>query len=295
MRLCILTWISVAWLTCCPLREFSFGSGETELVLEGAILKTIDTTSVSAQVAGMIQVLDIKEGLAVEEGQELGRIRDYGVRIQSEKAKASLELAKKKQLNDIDIRLATKNKAVAENEYDRAVQANQLVRNTYPINEIDRLKLIADRSGLEVERAGFAQSVAELEASVSEWEHKQSLELMQRHRIVSPGNGVVVSLEKRKGEWVEPGTVLFKMVQLDVLRVEGFLNAADAIPELVGSQARLVVEDSKGMMETTADLVFITPDVNPVNSQVRVFLEVDNKERKLRPGLRPKVFLKKPS
>ncbi len=32
-------------------------------------------------------------------------------------------------------------------------------------------------------------------------------------------------------------------------------------------------------------VVFVSPDANPVNSLVRVYIEVENPERKLRPGL----------
>ncbi|MEQ1827544.1 MAG: HlyD family efflux transporter periplasmic adaptor subunit [Pirellula sp.] len=282
-----------AWGVCPPSWSFGEPPRDSELQVEGAILKTIESTSVAAQVAGMLQSLDIKEGALVKEGQELGRVRDTAVRIQSEKTKASLEIAKKKKTNDIDVRLAAKNKAVAENEYQRAVQANLLVKDTYPINEIDRLKLITDRASLELERAAFQQSMASLEVSVSDWEYKQSIELIDRHRVVAPSAGVVVSIEKRKGEWVEPGTVLFKIVQIDKLRVEGFLNALDVSPDMIGAKARLIFEDSSSSFETGAELVFISPDVNPLNSQVRVYLEVDNSNRRLRPGLRPKAILKR--
>jgi multidrug efflux pump subunit AcrA (membrane-fusion protein) len=43
-------------------------------------------------------------------------------------------------------------------------------------------------------------------------------------------------------------------------------------------------------MKATAKLVFISPEVNPINSQVRVFLDIDNSDGKLRPGLRPRVW-----
>lgn len=264
------------------------------LVVEGAILKTIDATSVSAQVAGVIDKLVVKEGLFVQEGKELGRIRDSAVRIQAEKAKTALDIAKKKQTNDIDVRLAAKNKAVADNEYQRAIAANQLVRDTYPINELDRLKLISDRSGLELERASYLQGMAALESSLSELDYKQSLELMQRHRIIAPSHGVVVAVEKRKGEWVEPGTVLFKTVQIDVLRIEGFLNAADATPDLIGCKAQMSLSEGTSESTMSAVLVFLSPEVNPLNSQVRVYFEVDNKDGRLRPGLRPKIVITKP-
>ncbi len=263
----------------------------TELHIEGAILKTIESTSVAAQVSGMVVALNVKEGSSVKQNQELGRVRDTAVRLQMEKSKLSIAIAEKKRSNDIDKRLAEKNRAVAENEYRRAIEANALVKDVYPLNEVDRLKLLFDRAGLESERAVHLQAMAALEVSLAEMEYKLSADLSQRHRIVSPCEGVVIAMEKRIGEWVEPGTVVLKIVQIDKLRIEGFINAIDAVPDLVGRTARVLVESTVSPIETSAKLVFISPEANPLNSQVRVFLEVDNPDGRLRPGLRPTTII----
>jgi len=262
-----------------------------EIVIEGAILKTIESTSVSSQVAGRISELTVKEGARVKAHQEIGRVNDAAVKIQMEKAKVSIAIAEKKQKNDIDTRLASKNREVAENEYRRAVDSNIQVSDVYPLNEIDRLKLIFSRTELEFERTVYQQSMAVLDKTLAEMEYKASQELAQRHRIQSPCDGVVVAMEKRMGEWVEPGTIVLKIVQIDKLRIEGFVQAADATPDLVGSTAEVIFDNTN--QQTTAKLVFISPDVNPLNSQVRVFLEVDNQNGLLRPGLRPKTIIRR--
>ena len=264
-----------------------------EILVDGAILKTIESTSVSSQVSGILSLLNAKEGTKVKEGTEIGRVRDNLVRLQIEKAKVSYEIAKKKQSNDIDKLLASKNLAVAENEYKRAISANKEVKDVYPVNELDRLKLLFDRSVLESQRAVYQQEMAAFDVSLAEFEYKQGVELLQRHRIIAPCDGIVVSNDKRVGEWLEPGTVLLKIVRTDKLRIEGFLQAADAAPELLGAKASVILEGANPPIETTAELVFISPDANPLNSQVRVFLEIDNTQGLLRPGLRPKTVIKR--
>ncbi len=262
------------------------------LVVESAMLKTIESTQVAAHASGIIREMAVKEGAIVKSGDEIGRIQDGGVKLQAERAKVAVEVARKKQANNIDVKLAAKNQAVAENEYQRAVAANQQLRDVYPINEIDRLKLIFDRTTLESERAAFDKSMAALEATAAEIEYKQALELCERHRIIAPCNGVVTAVERRVGEWAEPGNVLLRIVQIDRLRIEGFLTAHDATDDLLGKHAEVVIENSKSKLPLKAELVFISPDANPVNGQVRVFLEIDNTDGKLRPGMRPKVQLR---
>jgi len=261
------------------------------LSIDGAILKTFESVSVAAQVPGIINQMSIKEGSKVTATLDVGHVNDTAVRLQAEKAKVAYLAAKKKKTNDIEKRLAMKSKAVAENEYLRAVGANNRVSGTYEVNEIERLKLIFDRTVLEIEKADYLQSMLDSEVALAEIEVRQSIDLYQRHRILSPCEGTVVSIEKRVGEWVEPGTILFKVVNTQRLRIEGFLNSKAATPELVGSKAKVSVENGDSVIESTAEIVFVSPDANPLNGEVRIFLELDNSDGILRPGLRPTITI----
>ncbi|MCU0707278.1 MAG: efflux RND transporter periplasmic adaptor subunit [Pirellula sp.] len=261
------------------------------LTIEGAILKTIEATSLAAQVSGLIDRIEIKEGSRVVPGQELAFVRDAAVRTQMDRSRIALELARKKSENDIDEQVAVKSQAVAANEYQRAIDANQKVSNVYPPSEMDRLKLILDRSVLETARAAYQRDLGRLEALLAEAELKVHEELLQRHRVIAPCHGLVVAVEKRVGEWVEPGVTVVRLVEIDRLRIEGFLLATDATKELLGKTAKVTVGVAGQSIEKTAELVFISPEANPVNGQVRVFLEVDNRQGDLRPGLRPTVTL----
>jgi multidrug efflux pump subunit AcrA (membrane-fusion protein) len=255
------------------------------VVVQNAILKTIETTTVGAQVAGVISQFDVSEGLEVKAGQELGKIRDEAVRLELERLTTAIEIARKKFANNIDRQLASKSLAVAENEYQRALNANRTVQDTYPLNEIDRLKLIADRAKLEVERADYQIAMAGMDVKQAEHEYRKSYEVYTRHRIQAPVTGIVVAIEKHVGEWAEPGTDLLRIVRLDRLRIEGFIPIAQATPDLLGRQAKVEIVVGQATISTNAKVSFITPDVNPVNGLVRIFLDVDNSQQKLRPGL----------
>lgn len=272
------------------LMDFSTAADPTNgIVVSNAILKTIESTVVPSQVSGIVSALSAKEGMTVSEGQLLGKIRDDAVRLELARLKTATEVAKKKYASDIDHRLAVKSQAVSENEYQRAVRANQQVRDTYPVNEIDRLKLIADRAKLEVERTVYMTEMAAMEVAQAEHEYRKSYEVYSRHQIKSPVSGVITSVEKKVGEWVEPGTDLVRVVRLDRLRIEGFVAAEQTIRNLVGQSAKVSILMGEKTHETTGTVVFVSPDVNSVNSQVRVHLEIDNSNKLLRPGLQVKT------
>ncbi|MEO8269017.1 MAG: efflux RND transporter periplasmic adaptor subunit [Aureliella sp.] len=267
--------------------------------LEGAILKTIDATTLAAQVAGPLRELLVKEGDIVKANQALGKISDDALRLELEQLKTQIAVAQKKQANDIDQRLAEKSLQVARTEYERALNANARVPDTYPLNEIDRLRLLADRAHLEVERAEYEQELATFDVTLAQGNYRQTYERYSRHQLAAPADGVVVSVEKRAGEWVEPGTDLLRIVRIDKLRVEGFIFSHQATSQLVGRSARIALADRQASEIVDSPtwqgrVVFVSPDVNPVNSQVRVFIEVDNPAGELRPGLRVQAQIESP-
>jgi multidrug efflux pump subunit AcrA (membrane-fusion protein) len=271
-------------------KQIGESASDTKLVIDGAVLKTVEVTSVAAQVAGVLKLVHVREGDRVHVGASLGIIDSKSSDLQLERSKVALDVAQKNLENTIDIDLARKNFAVAENEYARALESNKVVSDVYPAVEVERLKLVRDRAELEVSRAQFMKEIARLEVVKSEIEHKQLVDLIGKHTISSPVSGMVVALEKRTGEWVEPGAVTVRIVEIDRLRIEGFLNAEQADMELLHRDANVELVLAGKPMKTTAKLVFISPEVNPINSQVRVFLDIDNSDGKLRPGLRPRVW-----
>lgn len=253
--------------------------------VEGAILKTIDSTAVSAQVSGVLSDATLREGALVKKGQCLARVNDSAVRIKLDQLKLQIDIALRKKDNTIDKQVATKNREVAETEYQRALSANERVPNTYPLNEVDRLKLVAERSRLEEERAVYNMQMAALEADVATSDYVQTEDLLSRHFITSPVDGMIVAVEKRLGEWVEPGTEIYRIVRTDTLRIEGLIPVNTDDGNLIGRSVNIELLRGDKRQMFAGKVVFVSPDANPVNSLVRVFIEVDNLERKLRPGL----------
>ncbi|MEZ6137199.1 MAG: HlyD family efflux transporter periplasmic adaptor subunit [Pirellulaceae bacterium] len=260
--------------------------------VEDALLKTIESTKVAAEVAGKLEKLLVVEGTQVQVDQPLGKIRDSAVNLQLERAKIGMATARKKQRSDIDLRLAEKRAAVAQNELQRAESANNRIRDTYAPKEVDRLRLVAESAALEVERAKYDREIFELDVMLAENEFRQAEELMARHQILSPVLGVVVAVNRRVGEWVEPGMELLQIVKIDRLRVEGFVSGAAANRNLLNSTAQVNVLRGDNEVMVEGRVVFVNPDANPINGQVRVYLEIDNTAGEFRPGMRVKADIR---
>ncbi len=106
-----------------------------------------------------------------------------------------------------------------------------------------------------------------------------------RRQIVAPFAGTIVQVFVRLGEWVEPGQKALRIVNIDHLKAEGFLPASDADASLVGAPVRLTL-DLAGEQSAAFDgkISFVSPEVDPITGQVRVWAEIDNRAGRLRPG-----------
>lgn len=266
---------------------------QTEFVeVQNALLKAIEATKIAAEVAGRVSNLEVSEGAQIEKGQELARISDAAVRLQRNRARIAIAIAKLRQKSNVNFQLAEKRAEVAKNELDRAKLANLRVTDAYPIKEVERLQLVYESAVLEIDRAREETQLQSLEVEAAENDQNVAEELIARHRIVAPVSGTVVSVSKRQGEWVEPGAEMLQVVSLERLRIEGFINAEAISRHLVNQQAELTLVGVEESVPMQCEVVFVNPDVNPVNNQARIYLEIANTQGKLLPGMRVHVKIR---
>jgi multidrug efflux pump subunit AcrA (membrane-fusion protein) len=263
---------------------------EGQLVLRQCLVSLIQEVQVPAQVAGLLVELPVQEGMSVSVGQLLARIDDSQPMSDHQIAVLKLQAAQEKAKNDISVRYAQAAAEVARIEYEQAYRANQKNPGTISETEVRRLYLAHQRAALGVEQALVDQRLAALEAKVLEAQATAAGIEVQRRRIVSPLDGVVVKIYRRVGEWVQPGDPVAHVVRMDRLRVEGMVPA---VPER-DREGRLVtrgyspaeidrrpisvlVELPGGRRETfTGQVVFVSPLVQ-AGGQYRFWAEVENR------------------
>jgi len=95
-----------------------------------------------------------------------------------------------------------------------------------------------------------------------------------------------VEVMHRVGEWVQPGEAILRVLQINRLRAEGFVLADRPIPGLLGASALVKIPQSTGaQIERRGKVVFVNPEVDPVNNQRRIWIEFDNADLVLLPGM----------
>lgn len=255
--------------------------------VESAIVSLAEQVQVPAQEAGVIAAVCVREGEMVERGELLAQIDDTEAQLQEKRARIELENARAQAENRIQVRFAKKAHEVAQAELRRATDSLQRYPKSISDTEIDRLRLAAEKAALAVEQSEFDLATAQYSCQLRQAELQLATHHVQRRKITAPLAGMLVEVKRRQGEWVEPSETVFRILRLDQLRAEGYLHADEIREELVG-RAVLFRTNLPGEREAdfSGRLVFVSPEISPVNGQVRVWAEIENLALLLRPGLR---------
>lgn len=264
----------------------AFAATPGELEISSAVIKVAEEVSVPAREAGVLAKLEVKEGQLVDDGALIARLLDNDARLTVDRAKLEAVIALRKFDSDVNIKFARKSTDVARAELTRSLDTNVRVPKTVSNTELDRQRLLVEKGELEVKLAEHEHEIAGLTRDIRENELRTAEEQLERRRVLSPLKGMVVEVHKRRGEWVQPGEMIARVVRIDRLRVEGFLPARHARLELVGSAVKLkVVSEGESGGEFPGQVVFVSPEIDPLNAQVRIWADVENSDLKLRPGM----------
>ncbi len=318
--------LSLALTSAEPSGEHGARSGEyagsplpapgSQLVEVPSMLIRIDEQAeVPAREAGVLADVNVREGQMVAAGAAIAQIEDDEARIAAERAKIEMEIAKANAENDLGIRFARKSREVVEAELRRSTEALDRYAKSISASEMDHLRLLVDKSKVEIEQAEHEFKVAGYNQKVKAADYQAAQQAVSRRKITAPLGGVVVQVSRRRGEWVKPGDSVVRIVRLDHLRAEGFLSSRYLSPKLDGLKVKLIVDlpgegtDPAHSTETVpfrvrgaglvsaefpGKIVFVDPEIDPVNAQVHVRVEIDNRGLRLRPGMRAKMQIEVP-
>jgi macrolide-specific efflux system membrane fusion protein len=220
----------------------------------------------------------------------LGQIDDREARMAKEVAELKLSASDERVANDVEVRYARKAAEVARAEYDEAIDANRREPGTYSAAEVRRLKLNWEKLLLQIEQSEVQHKIDSYENNIQRAEVKAAQMGIDKRKIDAPIDGIVVELYKKRGEWVEPGQPLVRVVRMDKLRVEGYLPSEQFTPaELLGRDATIVIRLARGhSVNFRTKISFVSPLVEG-SGEYRLWADLNNTAPNgywlVRPGL----------
>jgi macrolide-specific efflux system membrane fusion protein len=262
-----------------------------------AVLKIVEERNVPARESGIIKKSIIREGASVKSGQQLMQIDNSQALVELKKATKELAMAKFDAESTVDLEYAKRSISVAQAELTRARRSNQRRPGVVAQSELDQLSLVVQRSIAEKEKTEFQMRMRAMTRDVREIEIEQGKLKNELHRLNAPIDGMIVEVYRREGEWVEASESVARVVRLDKLRTEVKLPANIALNNLVGATATFYPKLTEGLGKASysGSVVFVYPEANPISTDVRVWIEIENSDMKLIPGLTGRLEVNLPA
>ncbi|QDV65775.1 efflux RND transporter periplasmic adaptor subunit [Crateriforma conspicua] len=270
-----------------------------QLRSENGFVKFRRNIKIPAEVEGKLTQLNIEEGSTVKAGEIIGVIDDHSARLAVELKKAEKLEAKLNAENDINRRFAVSSRKLAEKEAEA-------LRELFRKNVASRLE--KEKKELEVEKAGLQIELADIETKGNQIKFiARSVELamaeheLDRRQIKAPFDGVIEIEERdaQQGEWVQPGSPIASLLQMDELKVEADLPAigtGDRVYAGAPCEVWVYADGKDGEpIRINAQLGFVSPGINSLESY-RAWAVIKNQQVDgrwiIRPGMSADIVIK---
>ncbi len=220
-----------------------------------------DEFEVSAEVSGRISALHVEEGEWVQKGRLMAELDRSKRDLQLEARQADLERTR------IDVEFARKRLARGE---------SLLAKGAISQAEVDTLEQ--------------AVQVAESAVRLAEIAVDTIREEIEDTRVLAPATGRVSARTVSLGETVSPSGILFRLIQIDPLKIVTEIPEAHLHLIRPGQAVRIVFE-ALSPQPRRGTVHFIHPVANPSSGAFPTEVRLPNPGRRLQPGMVARVRL----
>ena len=266
-------------------------SSSPYIKIDAAQLQLIVNVEVASSDAGIIKSIGYREGDAISKGDVLVSLDRDSELANANSARSELDIAKEESQNDIDLRFAKVSEDVNGKVYQRSLNATKQYARSISKTELERLKLELEKSQLSGEQAERTATVMKLTVGLKKAQMELADVRLKNRTIESPVSGTVVQVYRQVGEWVQSGQPIARVIDLDRLRVSCHCALTDASPNSIEKEATFVYDGQS----YKANVVFISPEIDPTVQDFIVWAEVENSEGVLKPGMNGSIELKRRS
>ena len=146
----------------------------------------------------------------------------------------------------------------------------------------------ADREDIKIK---FESTLANLEAQISNVKSVlKNIKLdIEKTIIKAPFDGIISEKMVEETEFISIGTPLFTIIDLDPIKIEGYLSEFDVNKVSVGTKA--LIEDSNGIKKNGI-ISFISPSAEISTRTFEITIEADNKDLSYKSGITTKIIIK---
>lgn len=204
-----------------------------------------NTVTVSSETGGKLVSFDIEEGDRLEAGQRVGLVDTTLLALQ-QKQLHSQQLSIEKSSPDIASQAAALRSQIAhqQGECDRIERllAGGAATRKQRDDAHARLRTLRGElqgllSALDRNRSSITES-----ASALQYQKEQVEEQIRKSRITAPITGTVLQKYAEQGEYAAPGRPLFRMANLDDIRLRCYFTAPQLAHVRIGQEVTVIAD-----------------------------------------------------
>jgi multidrug resistance efflux pump len=269
----------IALVTAADPTEVTSREASRQVLVRNCQVFFLDDVDVPAEEAGRLIQVAARVGDLVASDQLLARIDDRPAQLRKQAAELERSAARVRAEDDIEVRFSVASFELAEAELNQDLEINRKTPGVIPAAEIRRKRLAQHRAELQIDRSKLDQKVAGMTAEVQTAAVQTAEESIRRCQIQAPFDGTVIDLYRQQNEWVNAGDPVLRVVRLDRLHVDGFLDSSQYNPsEIANRPVTVEVELARGRIERfVGKVIHVSPQLQAGN-RYRFRAEVENRQ-----------------
>ena len=276
------------------IKEFNFSQIDQSIELQGQTThnKKID---VKSETTGNITNLSFKRGDKVSKGDELIKISIENRKELLNSAKKDLErLNKELELNEKNkINRLSQNKELIKLYEIEFASAKQLIDKGLSSKSklsLASFNLANARSDQEDILINFESQQSSIEAQIANVKSQlKNIELDINNTLINaPFSGIISDKMIEESEYITPGNVMFTIIDLNPIKIQGYLSEFDVNKVSLGTNA--VIENTNGVKKN-GTISFISPSAETSTRTFEITIEAENADLSFKSGITTKITI----
>jgi len=254
----------------------SFQKNDDWMMFERCPVFTLESIELPSQESGVIASLEVTENDNVVANQIIAKLDAKVAELEKGVAGLQSQVATAEANDESEIRLAEAFMQEAQLQVD--IYEEMASKGNSGEFDLRQKQLALAQTKVRITQARASKQQKDLRAKLAQASVYLGQQKADRLILRSPIAGTVVKIEHRPGEWVQAGTTLVKIIRLDELRVDCFVDINQLDPSnLVQQPVSVFVNRGQSENQFVGKITSFDPDVSSTGS-VRVHATIQNQK-----------------
>tara|TARA_Y100000590_G_C15622198_1_gene978030 strand:- start:69 stop:1295 length:1227 start_codon:yes stop_codon:yes gene_type:complete len=276
------------------IKTFTFTQIDQSIELQGQTIynKKID---VKSETTGNIVKINFNRGNNVNKNSELIKISmENRIELLNSRKKDLERLNKELKLNEKNKNnLLSQNKELIKLYEIEYASAKQLIdkglssKSKLSLASFNLANAKADQKDIEIK---FESQLSNIESQIANVKSDlKNIELdIENTNITAPFDGIISEKIVEISEFITPGNILFTIIDLNPIKVQGYLSEYDVNKVQIGTKT--IIENSNGVKKN-GKITFISPSAETSTRTFEITIEADNSDLSFKSGITTKITI----